>query len=113
MHIRVVHMMQNTTLYIYSFSYNTRVDLWLDRSELAVSPLLAIDVFNTKQSLKWYWLGPKCARARARVRACVCVWFLLLFWGVTVIDTATVTLTGPYFEGTSRDTGDGEDISGC
>ena len=61
MHIRVVHMMQNTTLYIYSFSYNTGVDLWLDRSELAVSPLFAIDVFNTKQSLKW------------RVRACVCV----------------------------------------
>ena len=67
-------MMQNTTLYIYSFSYNTRVDLWLDRSELAVSPLFAIDVFNTKQSLKWFWLGPKCARARARVRACVCAY---------------------------------------
>ena len=54
MHVRVVQMMQNTTLYIYSFSYNIRVYLWLNRLELAVSLLFAIDVFNTKQSLKWY-----------------------------------------------------------
>ena len=64
-------MMQNTTLYIHSFSYNTRVDLWLNRLELAVSLLFAIDVFNSKQSLKWYWIGPKLSRSC--VCMCVCV----------------------------------------
>ena len=63
--------MQNTTLYSHSFSYNTRVDLWLNRLELAVSLLFAIDVFNSKQSLKWYWIGPKLSRSCVCV--CVCV----------------------------------------
>ena len=74
-------MMQKTTLYIYSFSYNIRVDLWLNWLELAVSLLFAIDVFNTKQSLKWYWIGPKLRRLHVCVCVCVCVCGCCCCWG--------------------------------